>query len=196
MFIKNKYRDEYFDIIKNSVHTIKLPKNHIDYIYLENHHIIPRSLGGDNSKDNLVLLTAQDHYRCHELLPRFTVGKDKNKMLCAWNYMSMIGERKVDEELYATLKMEYSIVKSKGMSGELNPKFKGFYLTPFGLLTSSREVYNFNSLIAHDSVQVWCQNPDRLISKGSYRQSKYLQSLGENVIGLTFKDIGFDFQVV
>ena len=37
-------------------------------IYYENHHIVPKWLGGDNSKNNLVLLTAREHYVAHLLL--------------------------------------------------------------------------------------------------------------------------------
>ena len=36
--------------------------------YFERHHIIPKSLGGTNNKDNLVLLTAREHYIAHKLL--------------------------------------------------------------------------------------------------------------------------------
>ena len=42
--------------------------------YTENHHIIPRSLGGNNSKENLIRLTAQDHYFAHELLAKIHGG--------------------------------------------------------------------------------------------------------------------------
>jgi hypothetical protein len=34
----------------------------------ENHHIIPKSIGGLNNKGNLVLLTPKEHYICHKLL--------------------------------------------------------------------------------------------------------------------------------
>jgi hypothetical protein len=34
----------------------------------ENHHITPKSIGGLNVKDNLVLLTPKEHYVCHKLL--------------------------------------------------------------------------------------------------------------------------------
>jgi hypothetical protein len=34
----------------------------------ENHHIIPKSVGGLNNKGNLVLLTPKEHYICHRLL--------------------------------------------------------------------------------------------------------------------------------
>jgi hypothetical protein len=36
--------------------------------YGEKHHIVPRSLGGNNSKENLVRLTAREHFICHALL--------------------------------------------------------------------------------------------------------------------------------
>jgi hypothetical protein len=37
-------------------------------IYYEKHHILPKCLGGDNSKNNLVLLTAREHFIAHKLL--------------------------------------------------------------------------------------------------------------------------------
>lgn len=36
--------------------------------YYEEHHIAPRSEGGSNRRDNLVLLTAKEHYVAHHLL--------------------------------------------------------------------------------------------------------------------------------
>ena len=36
--------------------------------YLEKHHIIPKSDGGSNENDNLVYLTAKEHFIAHKLL--------------------------------------------------------------------------------------------------------------------------------
>ena len=33
--------------------------------YKENHHIIPRCMGGKDDSDNLVDLTPEEHYVCH-----------------------------------------------------------------------------------------------------------------------------------
>jgi hypothetical protein len=52
--------------------------------YVERHHIVPRSLGGTNSKDNLVFLTAREHFIAHWLLFKFKNGEDKSKMARAW----------------------------------------------------------------------------------------------------------------
>lgn len=39
-------------------------------IYYESHHIVPKCLGGSDTKDNKVLLTAKEHFVCHKLLTR------------------------------------------------------------------------------------------------------------------------------
>ncbi len=38
--------------------------------YHEIHHIIPKCIGGTNDKDNLVMLTAKEHFICHLLLEK------------------------------------------------------------------------------------------------------------------------------
>lgn len=37
-----------------------LNKKKLDYT--ESHHIVPKSMGGDDSRENRVLLTAKEHY--------------------------------------------------------------------------------------------------------------------------------------
>ena len=43
--------------------------------YCEKHHIIPKSLGGSDSLDNLINLTAREHFLAHLLLYRITRDK-------------------------------------------------------------------------------------------------------------------------
>lgn len=49
----------------------------------ETHHIIPKSLGGSNNKDNLVVLTPREHCLAHMLLARMYTGEAKGKMCYA-----------------------------------------------------------------------------------------------------------------
>ncbi len=49
---------------------VKRKYDDLNYVYYEQHHIIPKSLGGSNKKENLVLLTAREHFICHLLLIR------------------------------------------------------------------------------------------------------------------------------
>jgi hypothetical protein len=76
MYLHNKYTRWYFGIINNA-------QNRTIIGYSEKHHIIPKSLGGCNKRNNLVSLTAREHFICHWLLTKMTTGKDKNKMCMA-----------------------------------------------------------------------------------------------------------------
>jgi hypothetical protein len=57
--------------------------------YTEKHHIIPASLGGTSSRDNIVKLTAREHFICHWLLVKMYRGNKNSyyKMLKAFNMM-------------------------------------------------------------------------------------------------------------
>jgi len=73
--------------------------------YYEKHHILPRSLGGDDSKDNLVKLTAKEHFVAHLLLAKIYGGS----MWAALAYMSRSDVKsakgvRVGARLYAAIK--------------------------------------------------------------------------------------------
>lgn len=57
--------------------------------YFESHHIIPKCLGGSNTKDNIAQLTAREHFICHWLLARINI--DNTKLIYAWWRMSTKG---------------------------------------------------------------------------------------------------------
>lgn len=78
MFITNKYSKIYYTLISRAKYR-QLDKS----VYTEKHHILPKSLGGANDAENLAVLTAREHFICHRLLPRFTSGKSKSKMMYA-----------------------------------------------------------------------------------------------------------------
>jgi len=44
---------------------IERAKSRILEGYKERHHIIPKCMGGNNEKDNLVYLTAREHFIIH-----------------------------------------------------------------------------------------------------------------------------------
>ena len=66
-FIENKYYRCYLRIIDNAKNRI-LDKDG----YVEKHHILPKSMGGSNKKENIIALTAKEHYVCHVLLTKCT----------------------------------------------------------------------------------------------------------------------------
>lgn len=78
IFIDNKYTKWYTAIIQNAK-----TRSLSDNTYIERHHIIPRCVGGNNSKENLVNLTAREHFVCHLLLTKMVTGPNQHKMFSA-----------------------------------------------------------------------------------------------------------------
>lgn len=121
MFLENEYLEEYYRIIKNN--KIIDPKSQ----YCEKHHIIPKSLGGSNKKENIVYLSAKDHFLCHKLLVNFTAGNDNQKMWNAlWRMMnkqsySQQRDYTFTEEEYEEARINHSKIQSQRMSGKNNP---------------------------------------------------------------------------
>lgn len=118
----NKYNKWYDQIINNGL-TEKLPG-------YERHHILPKSLGGNNKKDNLVYITAREHFICHWLLTKiYPTGEEHWKMLNALRIMRAENKNqqrydtKITSRVYAKLKEEYSQLQSERMRGQKNPMF-------------------------------------------------------------------------
>jgi hypothetical protein len=65
----------------------KRGQNRMLETYTENHHIIPRCLGGTDSYKNLTKLTAKEHYMAHLLLTK--IYPSNFKLLHALGMMSM-----------------------------------------------------------------------------------------------------------
>lgn len=83
MFINNKYQTIYHDLVESRK---RLQRQKTSNDGLQVHHIIPRSLGGDNSQTNLVPLTLREHRIAHKLLTKFTTGNAYWKMLHAYSF--------------------------------------------------------------------------------------------------------------
>ena len=65
--------------------------------YYEKHHIFPKCLGGSNDKNNLVLLTAKEHFICHKLLTY--IHAKNRKIACAYYYMTFNKRLKINLSL-------------------------------------------------------------------------------------------------
>jgi len=102
--------------------------------YTERHHIIPKSLNGTDDKNNLVDLTAREHFICHWLLTKMYTGEAKAKMIYALNGMKRNGkytqryETLITSKVYENLKKEFSILHSATMKGR-EPWNRGITIT-------------------------------------------------------------------
>lgn len=125
MFNESKYTKIYNSIVANA-------KNRTTIGYAEQHHVIPQSLGGSNKKENLVYLTAREHFICHWLLVKMTEGESRSKMLYALKGMKAQNkyqeryETKITARVYENYRIEHSINHSVVMkSKNLTPWNKG-----------------------------------------------------------------------
>lgn len=97
--------------------------------YYERHHILPKSLFPlwSKRKSNIVLLTAREHFFCHQLLIKIYPCNEMNYALHAFitrpnsNY-------KVSSKEYARIKETYSKMMSLKFKGK-SPKNKGLKMT-------------------------------------------------------------------
>lgn len=121
-FQQNKYTKWYFDIISNA-------NSRTITGYTEQHHIIPKSLGGNNNKENLVNLTGREHFICHWLLTKMvSETKPKYQMWNAFScmlYRELPGKTryKVTGRVFENIKKEGSKIKSIKFSGSGNPMY-------------------------------------------------------------------------
>lgn len=130
-FLENKYTKWYYLIVNSA-----LTRNNAGYS--ERHHIIPKSLGGSNEQSNIVTLSAREHFVCHLLLTKMTVGGQRRSMCyAAWQMTHNInGKRYIPtSKMYELLKKRLSesykgVPKSEETKRKLSLAHKGKPGTP------------------------------------------------------------------
>jgi hypothetical protein len=119
IFIDNKYTRRYNLIILSA-------QNRVLIGYKEKHHIIPKSIGGTDSKINIVELTAREHFICHLLLRKMVIGNDKSKMALAAFMLTTASSTqqryKITNRRYEILKKEFSEAKKNNPSPKKGKK--------------------------------------------------------------------------
>jgi len=80
--------------------------------YTEQHHIVPKCIGGSDDPDNLVRLTPEEHYVAHQLLTR--IYPDEPKLIYA---AALMGLTRPSNKIYGWLKRRKAKAFSDYMSG-------------------------------------------------------------------------------
>lgn len=122
IFIDNKYTRWYFSIIDKSKSQQRKKSKET---YFESHHIIPKSFGGPNIKDNLILLTYKEHFLCHWLLTKMCQRKDYTmKMKKA--FFKTVRKNHLQERSIASWRYEIAKKQSSAAQTELwkNEEYK------------------------------------------------------------------------
>lgn len=115
--------------------------------YCEVHHITPRSMGGTDSRENLVVLTAREHFISHWLLKKIHRNK---QMTYAFHCMTKsVGNGRVRyvSHSYKYAKQAMSKWMTENNSGENNPMFglTGTKNPHFGMKRSKEAVRNISN---------------------------------------------------
>lgn len=130
--MSTKYYTWYNAIVN---HRMKNPLE--DDAYREVHHIIPKSLNGSNDRDNLVALSAREHFICHYLLTKiYPVGSNEwYKMQHAFMMMAADkhGKRYFNARLYEACRHRFSVTMSRNQIGDKNSQFGKIWITNLSL---------------------------------------------------------------
>ena len=118
---------------------------------LENHHIIPRSCGGSNAKDNTVFLTTREHFICHRLLVKIYKNNVlyRKKMIYALWWMAKtrnnVNGYRVTSRMYAATRALF-IKNSPSRDAATKLKFinnykAGLYKSDYKKVSHSMKLY-------------------------------------------------------
>lgn len=128
---------------------------------LETHHILPRSLGGLDTADNRVVLTAREHFIAHMLLVRITKGMDRAKMANALNIMSTSGRYRLTARTYESVRLVWARERANIMTSD-----------------STRE------LLRERANKMW-QNPEYVARQRAYRSSEERRAISRQSMLIT-----------
>ena len=186
--------------------------------YSEKHHILPRSLGGSDDKDNLVQLSAKEHYIAHLLLCKI-YENDKSKfykMVKAFVMMSMSprgnNSRYFNSNTYQLYREEFSKATSESQSGIENSQYDTQWIYNNDLKESKKipksekipegwlkgRVLNFSYL---DKCCNICGNNLQLIKKSKSEicnicKNKNLKNIKEKYVLMYNKFINDDYESI
>ena len=131
---------------------------------LEQHHIIPRSLKGSDSRDNLVLLTPREHFIAHWLLYKIHVGQDKAKM--AYALFRMCGNN--PNQKRAITARQYDIARKAIQDSCSNIDHPGYGKK----LWSEEQRQNISIRQSGENNSMYGKRPRNKGTTGAYRQSE------------------------
>lgn len=163
------YKKVYNQIIQN-----RLENPLTDDEYVERHHIVPKSLGGTNEPNNLVKLTAREHFICHALLAEMYERDSFEwyKMNLAFMMMKAVshshnGNRYSNSKLYELKKKDFSIVMSYSQSDKKNSQYGKVWIYNLHLEKSIRV---YKSELVDYLNSGWIKG--RVLDFGSYKVAK------------------------
>jgi|688.fasta_scaffold112031_1 hypothetical protein len=162
MYLPNKYTTWYNNIIQRAQSRVLSADT-----YTEKHHIIPRSLDGNDLTSNLVRLTAREHFVCHLLLTKMTTGLHLRSMCyAAWQMTHINGRPR-----YNASSRVYAYLRKK-----LSESYKGIPKTTIYWLGKK---HSMTSLKKQSTAKLGSKNPNYgVLQKAEWNQKKSESQIG------------------
>jgi hypothetical protein len=160
-------------------------------IYYENHHIIPKHMGGDNSENNLVLLTFREHILAHYILWRI-YGREGDKLM----YSIRSNQTEESQRLRVKLAVEANRNTGKGFQnwvGDKHPMRDSKKVQK--MIETKREKYN-GHIISNDAMKQWynsVKNHLQEMSKDPNIQEKRSKTIKEINATLTPEEFALKY---
>jgi hypothetical protein len=134
----------------------------------EKHHIVPKSLGGNDTKSNLVVFTPREHCLAHMLLAKMYSGTPKAKMIMALNALMKL--RNNNRNILTT--KEYERLRQAHYKAIMDPDFRAYRSE----LTKKQWTPERRAQVAEKTRQQWATGPKREIyASDQYRLKKSKQ---------------------
>jgi hypothetical protein len=98
--------------------------------YKEKHHVIPKCLGGSDGKENIIELTAREHFLCHKLLVK--IHPFNPRLLYALWLMTIGKKKPKNTDAYKVTSREYEELKIKFISKKTGSKITQYSKNKIG----------------------------------------------------------------
>lgn len=167
IFKSNKYSKWYYTLIRRA--TSRIQDNST---YYEKHHIIPKSLGGDNSEMNLAHLTAKEHFICHLLLTKMVEGRAKFQMIKALHMMTISTrhQHRITSSAYQSLKAKAAAAHSVLTKGK--PKHSAETRLKMSIAAKGRPAPNLGKKLTPEQSQQRSEQIRAAFANGSRKVSE------------------------
>jgi hypothetical protein len=163
--LNNKYTKIYNQLVTSRLQFGRIFKVGCGF---EKHHIIPKSLGGSDAKNNLVVFTPREHCLAHMLLAKMYSGSSKAKMITAIS--SMVQLRNKNRSSITT--REYERLRKAHSIAVMDPDYRAYRSE----LTRKQWTPERRAGVAEKAKQQWKDGPKReIFSSEAYRNKKSQQ---------------------
>lgn len=146
--------------------------------YIERHHVVPRSEGGSDEADNIVSLTAREHYVAHLLLAKIYDDQPMHAAVVLMNGTDKHHKGhgfRFSSRLYEAMKVEFGRKQSKAMKGRQAGAANPMY---------GKSIFDF---MTPEKIEAWKANHARLAEarKGYRHLAETRRKMSRSMMGNT-----------